>query len=448
MNLLNSVLSSAATTSETTSATPFMLWGSVIIFLIAYAFIATEKINRVAVVSAGAAAMILLGATGADEAFYSHATGIDWNVIFLLLGMMIIVGVIHKTGLFEFLAVKAIRLAKGNPRQAFIYILILVAFASALLDNVTTILLAVPMTFLVAKYLKVNAVPFILGEVFVSNIGGAATLIGDPPNIIIASKANLDFNAFLVHMAPIVVLVMIVIVPLLVLMFRKQLVNTPADREAVMTLDPASFITDKKLLIKSLSVLTIVIVAFVMHSVLHLEPSIVAMMGAGLLVLLSNLKPEQFAKDVEWGTLVFFAGLFIMVGALVNVGALGLVADVIGDAVGGDAALAAGAVVVVSAVVSGIVDNIPYVASMTPVIHQLNDQITTITNDGLWWALALGADFGGNMTIVGASANVVAIGLAHAAGHKITFLQFAKYGVPVTLVSTLMALPYVLIRYF
>jgi Na+/H+ antiporter NhaD/arsenite permease-like protein len=448
---LRATLSSAAaetTTHTTTQTTPLLIWGSVIVFLVAYGFIATEKLNRVAVVSAGAAAMILLGATGADEAFYSHATGIDWNVIFLLLGMMIIVGVIHKTGLFEFLAVKAIQLAKGNPRSAFVYILILVASASALLDNVTTILLAVPMTFLVAKYLKVNPVPFILGEVFVSNIGGASTLIGDPPNIIIASKAGLDFNAFLVHMTPIVVLVMIVIVPLLVLMFKKSLVNSPEDRKSVMSLDAASYISDKGLLVKSLSVLTIVIVAFVLHSVLHLEPSIVAMMGAGLLVLVSKLKPEQFAKDVEWGTLVFFAGLFIMVGALVNVGALKIVADYIGEAVGGNAPLAAGVVVVVSAVVSGIVDNIPYVASMTPVISQLNEQITSINNDGLWWALALGADFGGNMTIVGASANVVAIGLAHAAGHKITFWQFAKYGVPVTLVSTLLALPYVLIRYF
>lgn len=438
-----------ATAEETTTTfTPFVLWGSVIIFLIAYAFIATEKINRVAVVSAGAAAMILIGATGADEAFYSHSTGIDWNVIFLLLGMMIIVGVIHKTGLFEYLAIKAIRLAKGNPRRAFIYILLLVAFASALLDNVTTILLAVPMTFLVAKYLKVNPVPLILGEVFISNIGGAATLIGDPPNIIIASKADLSFNAFLIHMTPIVLLVMVVIVPLLVYLFRKELVNKPEDRVAIMQLDPASFITDKVLMIKSLSVLGVVILAFVLHSVLHLEPAIIAMMGAGLVVLLSNLKPEQFAKDVEWGTLVFFAGLFVMVGALVNVGALKLVADRIGEFVGGDAALAAGVVVVVSSVVSGIVDNIPYVASMTPVIAQLNQQIPGIDNDGLWWALALGADFGGNLTIVGASANVVAIGLAAAAGHKISFLKFLKYGFPVTLVSTAMALPYVLIRYF
>ena len=421
---------------------------AVTIFLVAYAFIATEKINRVAVVCAGAALMIIIGAPNADAAFYSHETGIDWNVIFLLLGMMIIVGVIHKTGLFEFLAIKAIQLAKGRPRQAFVYLLMLVAFCSALLDNVTTIMLAVPMTFMVAKYLKVHPVPFILAEVFISNIGGAATLIGDPPNIIIASKANLDFNSFLIHMAPMVLVVLAVIIPMLVLMFNKELRNNVEDRKNVMTLDASSFIKDKPLLVKSLAVLTLVIVAFVLHSLLHLEPSVIAMIGAGVLVLISNLKPNEFARDVEWGTLVFFGALFIMVGALVNVGALKMVADAIGSYVGNDGALAAGAIVVVSALASGIIDNIPYVTSMAPVVQQLNDTISTITNDGLWWALAFGADFGGNMTIVGASANVVAVGLAYASGYKITFWQFAKYGIPVTLVSTAMVLPYVLIRYF
>ena len=421
---------------------------AVTVFLIAYAFIATEKINRVAVVCAGAALMIIIGATNADAAFYSHETGIDWNVIFLLLGMMIIVGVIHKTGLFEFLAIKAIQLAKGRPRQAFVYLLMLVAFCSALLDNVTTIMLAVPMTMMVAKYLKVHPVPFILAEVFISNIGGAATLIGDPPNIIIASKANIDFNSFLIHMAPMVLVVLAVIIPMLVLMFNKDLRNNAEDRKNVMTLDASSFIQDKALLIKSLVVLTLVIIAFVLHSVLHLEPSVIAIIGAGALVMISNLKPNEFARDVEWGTLVFFAALFIMVGALVNVGALKMVANAIGSFVGNDGALAAGAIVVVSALASGIVDNIPYVTSMAPVVQQLNDTITTISNDGLWWALAFGADFGGNMTIVGASANVVAVGLAYASGYKITFWQFAKYGIPVTVVSTAMVLPYVLIRYF
>lgn len=419
-----------------------------VVFIVAYAFIASEKFNRVAVVSAGAAAMILLGATDADSAFYSHETGIDWDVIFLLLGMMIIVSVIHKTGLFEYLAVSAIHRAQGRPRVAFALILILVAVASAILDNVTTILLAVPMTFLIADKLKVNPVPFILGEVFVSNIGGAATLIGDPPNIIIASKADLEFNDFLLHMAPLVAVALLVVIPMLMFLFRTQLTNTAQDRKAVMSLDAGSFITDRVLLTKSVAVLGIVVIGFVLHSVLHLEPSLVAMMGAGLLVLISRLKPADFAMDVEWGTLVFFAGLFIMVGALVNVGALETLADALADFVGDDSRLAAGALVLVSALVSGIVDNIPYVASMIPVVQHLVDVLPPSGNDGLWWALAFGADFGGNLTIIGASANVVAIGLAHARGVTISFWQFFRYGLPVTAVSVGLALPYVLVRYF
>jgi Na+/H+ antiporter NhaD/arsenite permease-like protein len=419
-----------------------------VVFIVAYALIASEKFNRVAVVSAGAAAMILLGATDASSAFYSHETGIDWNVIFLLLGMMIIVSVIHKTGLFEFLAVKAIHVAKGNPRTTFVYILVLVACASGILDNVTTILLAVPMTFLIADKLRVTPVPFILGEVFVSNIGGAATLIGDPPNIIIASKAGLDFNEFLIHMAPLSAAVLAVVIPMLLFFFRTQLVNTPTDRSAVLKLNPTKFITDRTLLVKSIIVLTIVVVGFVLHSVLHLEPSLIAMMGAGLLVLISGLKPADFAMDVEWGTLVFFAGLFIMVGALVNVGALQTLSESLAEFVGDDSRLAAGALVLVSAVVSGVVDNIPYVASMIPVVQHLVEVLPPSGNDGLWWALAFGADFGGNLTIIGASANVVAIGLAQARGTHISFWQFFRYGLPVTAVSIGMALPYVLTRYF
>lgn len=425
-----------------------MLVAAASIFILAYLFIAFEKFNRVAIVSIGSASMILIGAVGADEIFYSHETGIDWNVIFLLLGMMIIVGVIHKTGLFEFLAVKSIQAAKGKPKSAFVYILLLVAFASALLDNVTTILLAVPMTFLVTKYLNVKPMPFILSEIFVSNIGGAATLIGDPPNIIIASKANLSFNAFLIHMAPLVVVVLAVIIPILVFMFRKDLNNTETDRNSAMELEAKNYLKDLVLLRKSLIVLTIVIIGFVTHSLTHIEPSLIAMLGAGTLIFGAKLKVDDYVNDVEWETLLFFAGLFIMVGALVHVGALKIVADQIANFVGDNAGLAAGVLVIASSLISGIVDNIPYVASMSPVVQQLNDSIPSISNDGLWWALALGADFGGNMTIVGASANVVAIGLAAAKGEKITFMGFAKYGVPVTLISTLIALPYVLIRYF
>ena len=418
------------------------------VFLIAYIFIASERFNRVAVALIGAASMIVIGATDADAIFYSHDTGIDWNVIFLLLGMMIIVGVIHKTGFFEYLAVKAIKRAKGEPKRALVSLIILTAVASAILDNVTTILLAIPMTLIVCKQLNVSPVPFILSQVFASNIGGAATLVGDPPNIIIASRANLSFNDFLIHMAPWVIVVMVVITPMLVFMFRKQLVNTAADRAKISKLDESSYIKDRVLLKKSLFVLAAVMVAFVLHTALHLEPSIVALLGAGVLVAISRLKPKDYAMDVEWNTLIFFAGLFIMVGALVNTGALGKFAQYLKDQVGDQASLAAMVLLIVSAVLSGIVDNIPYVASMSPVVTELSAGISDQYGDVLWWALAFGADFGGNATIIGASANVVAVGLAHKAGIKISFWQFAKYGIPVTFVSVAMVVPYILIRYF
>jgi len=355
---------------------------AILVFLIAYLLIATEKFNRVAIALSGAAAMIVIGATDADAIFYDHDTGIDWNVIFLLLGMMIIVGVIHKTGLFEYLAIRAIKRAKGEPKRALVFLIILTAIASAILDNVTTILLAVPMTLVV------------------------------------------------------------------IFMFRKELVNTAADRARIEKLDEKSYLRDKVLLKKSLFVLGAVMVAFVLHTALHLEPSIVAMLGAGVLVAISRLKPKDYAMDVEWATLVFFAGLFIMVGALVKTGALGEFAQFLKEQVGDQASLAAMVLLFVSAILSGIVDNIPYVASMSPVVTELSAGISQQYGDVLWWALAFGADFGGNATIIGASANVVAIGLAHKAGIKISFWQFAKYGIPVTLVSVAMVAPYILIRYF
>jgi Na+/H+ antiporter NhaD/arsenite permease-like protein len=417
------------------------------VFIIAYGFIAAEKFNRVAIALVGAAAMVIVGATDADAAFFSHDTGIDWNVIFLLLGMMIIVSVIHKTGFFEYLAIKAIKLAKGNPKTALIYLVILVALASAILDNVTTILLAVPMTIIVCKKLNVNPVPFLLSEVFMSNIGGAATLVGDPPNIIIASRANLSFNEFLIHMAPMVIIVVMAIIPLLLFMFRKELVNTPEDRKMINELDERSFLTDIKLMKKSLFVLVLVVIAFISHSFLHLEPAIIALLGAGLLILISGLKPTNYVQDIEWGTLTFFAGLFIMVGALVNTGVMKTFADFLKDLVGSNVTLAAMSLLGVSAVLSGIVDNIPYVASMSPVVMELSKSIPESAGDVLWWALAFGADFGGNATIIGASANVVAVGLARKAGIHISFWQFAKYGIPVTFLSVIMVVPYLLLRY-
>jgi Na+/H+ antiporter NhaD/arsenite permease-like protein len=421
---------------------------AIIVFIVAYIFIASEKISRIAIVLAGAAAMVIIGATDADKAFYSHETGIDWNVIFLLLGMMIIVGIIHKTGLFEFLAISAIKKSSGSPKVALVYLMVLTSIASAILDNVTTILLAVPMTLIVTKHLKVSPIPFILAEVFVSNIGGAATLVGDPPNIIIASKADLSFNSFLVHMAPMVILVLLVVIPMIVFLFRKELVNTPEARDAVMTLQAHDFLKDVILLKKSLGVLTLVMIAFVLHSFLHLEPSIVALFGAGVLVAISGLKPRDYVQDVEWSTLIFFAGLFIMVGGLVSSGALAELSTFLKELFAGNTQLAALSILSISAVLSGIIDNIPYVTAMSPVISDLSVGLVGRQEHVLWWSLAFGADFGGNATIIGASANVVAIGLAAKAGIHISFWKFAKYGVLVTAVSIAMVYPYIYFFYF
>lgn len=421
---------------------------AIAIFVLAYVLIATEKISRIAIALGGAAAMLIIGATDSDKAFYSHETGIDWDVIFLLLGMMIIVGVIHKTGVFEFIAIKAIKVAKGDPKKALVYLVVLVAFASAILDNVTTILLAVPMTLVICKQLNVNPVPFLLAEVFASNIGGAATLVGDPPNIIIASRANLSFNDFLIHMAPLVIVAMIVITPMLVWMFRKELVNTPEDRARIHELDEKAYLTNPVLMKKSLAVLGLVVIGFLLHTAIHAEPSVIALLGAGLLIAISGLKASDYVQDVEWGTLVFFAGLFVMVGALVNVGAIQILSDYLAEMVDGKPQLATGALLFVSAIVSGIVDNIPYVTAMSPVVADLSASVPAVHGDVLWWALAFGADFGGNATIIGASANVVAVGLAAKAGIKISFWQFAKYGIPVTFVSIAIAAPYLFLRYF
>lgn len=411
-------------------------------FLLAYIAIASEKVSRIAVALTGAGAMFVIGATDFEKAFYDHNTGVDWNVIFLLLGMMIIVSIIHKTGIFEFLAIKAIQISKGNPRTSLVYLTLLTAFASALLDNVTTILLAIPMTFIVCKLLQVSPVPFILVQVFASNIGGASTLIGDPPNIIIASKANLSFIWFLEHMAPIALVALLLMIPIWLFMFRKELINDPEVREAIAGLDAKSRITDKTLTIKSLLVLSGVLIAFSFHTLLHVEPAVIALFGAGILVAISGLKPKDYVADIEWATLVFFIGLFIMVGALVNVGALGNFADFLKGLFGENIPLATFSILGISAVISGVVDNIPYVASMTPVVGDLVVGIASGSQQALWIALAFGADFGGNATIIGASANLVAIGLAKKNGIHISFWQFAKYGLVTTFITVLTIVPY------
>lgn len=418
-------------------------------FVAAYVLIATERIHRVAAALFGAAAMVLLGVVDAEVAFFSEATGVDWNVIFLLLGMMVIVSVLKQTGVFDYLAIWAAKRTKGRPFPTMVLLVCITAIASALLDNVTTVLLIAPVTLLVCDRLGLAPVPFLIAEALASNIGGTATLIGDPPNIIIASRAGLSFNDFLVNLAPIVVVLLVLFIGMCRVLFRSAF-HYDADRvSALMALDEREVIRDHGLLVRSGVVLTLVMVGFVAHSALHIEPSMVALLGAGALVALSRLDPPEYLEEVEWPTLVFFMGLFVMVGALVEVGVVESLGRSVTEAVGDQYLLAGSVLIWGSALLSGIVDNIPYVATMTPLVQNLVDAGQGDPEArALWWALALGADLGGNATAVGASANVVVIGIAARNGHHISFWQFTRYGAVVALVTIAIAWLYLWLRYF
>jgi Na+/H+ antiporter NhaD/arsenite permease-like protein len=423
-------------------------WLAVVVFVVTYVFIATEKVHRVVAAVGGACLMLLIGATDAEHAFFSEESGIDWRVIFLLLGMLLIVSVMKRTGAFEYLAIWASKRAQGRPFRVMVILVVVTAVASAALDNVTTVLLIAPVTFLVCDRLGVPAAPFLIAEALASNIGGTATLVGDPPNIIIASRAGLTYNDFLIHLAPLVVLVMIVFVGLCRWLFRSAFRYDPDRAATIATLRERDAIRDPRLLVISLVVLVIVTAAFVLHTVLHLEPAVVALLGGLILLVLSRLDAAAVAKDVEWPTLIFFAGLFVMVGALVNTGVIEMISKAATEAVDGNLLLASIGLLWGSALLSAIVDNIPYVATMSPIVADLVAADGTGQSQVLWWSLALGADFGGNATAVGASANVVVLGLAASAGKPISFWTFTKYGLVVAAVSVVMATLYVWLRYF
>ncbi|MFC6887195.1 MULTISPECIES: ArsB/NhaD family transporter [Actinomadura] len=420
---------------------------AVVVFVAAYVLIASEKIHRTAVALGGAALMLLLHITDAEKAFFSERSGIDWNVIFLLLGMMVIVSVLRRTGVFEYVAIWAAKRARGRPYRLMVMLVVLTAAASALLDNVTTVLLIAPVTFLVCERLALNVVPFLIAEVMASNIGGTATLVGDPPNIIIASKGDLSFNDFLVHLAPLVVLLLAVFCGLCRVLFRSAFVYDPDRAAEVMALREREAITDRRLLWQGLTVLGVVVAAFVLHPVLHYEPSVVALLGAGLLVAATKVTTEEALSEVEWPTLVFFAGLFVMVGSLVETGVIGKVSEAAADVTDGRLGFATMLLLWASAALSAIVDNIPYVATMSPIVADLVHQQPPGHGDALWWALALGADLGGNATAIGASANVVVLGIAARNGHPISFWHFTKYGIVVTIITVAIATPYLWLRY-
>jgi Na+/H+ antiporter NhaD/arsenite permease-like protein len=423
-------------------------WAAVAVFAGTYALIISERVHRVAAALGGAGVMLAINATDADSAFYSQDSGIDWNVIFLLMGMMMIVGVLKRTGLFEYLAIWSVQRARARPFRVMVMLIVITATASALLDNVTTVLLIAPVTLLICERLALPVAPFLIAEVFASNIGGIATLVGDPPNIIIGSRAKLTFDDFLVHLAPLAVILVLVLIALARVMFRTAYVHDAQRAADVMGLDPREAIRDRRMLVHGLVVLAAVIAGFVLHPVLHYEPSVVALLGAGVLVAVSTVETGEVLAEVEWPTLAFFAGLFVMIGGLIDTGVVSHVSDALAHAVGDKELTGSMLMLGASGVLSGVIDNIPYVATMAPVTADLVHHLGGDKDHVMWWALAAGADLGGNATAIGASANVVVLGIAERARHPISFWQFTRYGLVVTAATIGVSALYLWLRYF
>jgi len=420
---------------------------AIAVFATVYVLLATERVHRVKAALGGAGLLLAAGVVDFEDAFHSPETGVAWEVLFLLVGMMVIVGILRQTGVFEYVAIRAVKRAGGRPFRVLVQLVLITALASAGLDNVTTILLIAPVTLLVCDRIGVPPVPFLIAEVMASNIGGTATLIGDPPNIIIASRGDLTFNDFLVHVTPVVVVLVVALIGLCRVMFRSAFRFDPKRAAELADLDEREAITDRGLLLRASLVLTAVLVGFVLSPAIGYAPAVVALLGAGVLVLASGLGPRDYLADVEAPTLLFFAGLFVMVGALIKVGAIDRLAEWATVATGGSAQTATFVLLGTSAVLSAVIDNIPYVATMAPLVDALSRE-TGNPDSVLWWALALGADLGGNATVIGASANVVMLGIAERNGHRIGFWQFARYGSIVTLVTVLLCVPYLWLRYF
>lgn len=418
---------------------------SAAIFLVVYIFISTELMNKTIVALFGAAVYLVLRIIDSDVAYGI----IDWNVIFLLVSMMIIVGITKETGVFQYVAVKAAKAVKGEPVKILIMLSIITAVFSAFLDNVTTVLIIAPITILIAVELGISPIPFIINIALASNIGGTATLIGDPPNIMIGSKAGFSFLQFLMVLGPLVLFLLGLFSLLLWIIFRKSLRVSHERKARILEFDEKKAIADKKLLIKCGFVMGLVITGFILHGVLHLEASVIALFGATLLMVISGKKDiDEIVKDVEWGTILFFVGLFIMVGGLVETGAIKLASEKLLAITAGDVEKTSVLMIWASGIFSAVVDNIPYVATMIPMVSEMEAAMGSAAIAPVWWSLALGSCLGGNGTLVGASANVVAAGIAGKSGFKITFWEFTRYSFLIMLLTLLFANIYIKLIFF
>lgn len=427
------------------------------ILLIAYIFIASEKIQKSVVALVGASLTMLLGliplAGHMDETKMIYVKGVfehvDFEVIFLLIGMMIIVNIASRSGVFKWMALNLLKATKGHPKTVLFALAAFTAIASAFLDNVTTVVLMMPITFVIAKEFDTDPIPFLITEVLASNIGGTATLIGDPPNIIIGTRAGLSFMDFVKELSPVVAVIFFVAISLLVFLFRKGLKATPEKMEHIANLDNSKTITDKNLMIRSVITLALVILGFITHDITHISAFVFAVAGASFLLLFE--KPKEIYRDVEWLTIFFFIGLFIIIGGFEANGGIKYLADQLIILTHGSLNAATMIILWASGILSGIIDNIPYTATMAPLIEELispaNPNAITGQTHALWWALSLGACLGGNLTIIGAAANVLVSETAASKGHKISFLRFMKYGALVTFVSLLLSSIYLYFKY-
>lgn len=422
------------------------------ILILAYIFIALEKIPKVTIALLGAAIVVFSGlvsqekivGTGLNELYFINF--VDFNVIFLLVSMMIIVNITTRCGVFKWIAIELLKMTKGKPVLVLITLAFFTAFLSAFLDNVTTVILVMPITFVVAKQLELNPIPLLITEVLASNIGGTSTLIGDPPNIIIGSAANFSFMDFIAELTLICLIILVAVLGFLYLCFRKQLVTTEEKMAGIQKIDNSKTITDYALLKRSMTVLALVILGFLTHDITHIATCIIAFIGASFLLLFEN--PEETFKEVEWNTIFFFVGLFIIIGAFEAAGGIKLMADWLLKVTAGSQKITSLVILWGSGILSGIIDNIPYTATMAPMIHEIELIKGREYVLPLWWCLSLGACLGGNLTIIGAAANVIVSENAAKHGYKIKFMSFMKYGSVVVLISLTLSTLYIWLRYF
>jgi Na+/H+ antiporter NhaD/arsenite permease-like protein len=451
------------THEATAAAQPFVMdtafWMATVIFLIAYAIIISEKIHKTIIAIFGAGLMLVLKILEQHEAFHLEEFGIDWNVIFLLISMMIIINLMRPTGVFEYIAIKSAKMGKGEPFRIMAIFAVVTAVLSALLDNVTTVLLITPVTLLIADALDLDPIPYLISCALASNIGGTATLIGDPPNIMIASKAQLSFMDFIYHLTPVIIITMVFYIFAIKVIWGRKLKTRDELKSRIMSMNENEAIKDPVMLKKSLFVLALVLTGFVFHGVLHFQPATVALFGAGLLLLLSKThEPHHILAEVEWPTIFFFMGLFIIVGAVVKVGLIKWMSIQVLELTQGNMFATSMVIMWFSAIASAIVDNIPYVATMNPLVADMARQLWPDLSGldllhhpdlmPVWWSLALGACLGGNGSAIGASANVIVVGMSEKAGKKISFMKFMAYGMPIMLMTVAISTVYVWLRYY